>query len=61
MRERAISAVVIAAVVIAVFLLGQVWLTFVTIGLAVLALLAETLIGDATRRRPSAIGLEVKG
>jgi phosphatidate cytidylyltransferase len=35
MRERAISAVVIA-----VFLLGQVWLTFVTIGLAVLALLA---------------------
>ena len=37
MRERAISAVVIAAVVIAVFLAGQPWLTF---GLAILAALA---------------------
>jgi len=37
MRERAISAVVIAAVVIVVFLLGQPWLTF---GIAILALLA---------------------
>lgn len=37
MRERAISAAVIAAVVIAVFLLGNPWLT---VGLAVLALLA---------------------
>ena len=40
MRERAISAGVIAVVVISVFLLGQVWLSFVTIGLAILALLA---------------------
>ena len=37
MRERAISAVVIAAVVIVFFLLGQPWLTF---GLAALSLLA---------------------
>jgi phosphatidate cytidylyltransferase len=37
MRERAISAAVIALVVIAVFLAGQPWLTF---GVAVLALLA---------------------
>lgn len=37
MRERAISAVVIAVVVIAVFLLGQPWLT---LGIATLALLA---------------------
>ena len=37
MRERAISAAVIAAVVIVAFLLGQPWLT---IGLAILALLA---------------------
>jgi phosphatidate cytidylyltransferase len=37
MRERAISAVVIAAVVIVFFLLGQPWLTF---GIAALALLA---------------------
>jgi phosphatidate cytidylyltransferase len=39
-RERAISSVVIAAVVIGVFLLGQLWLTFVTIALAILSLLA---------------------
>jgi phosphatidate cytidylyltransferase len=37
MRERAVSAVVIAAVVVVVFLLGQPWLT---IGLALLALVA---------------------
>ena len=37
MRERAISAVVIAAVVIVFFLLGQPWLTF---GIAALSLLA---------------------
>ena len=37
MRERAISAAVIAVVVIGVFLLGQPWLT---IGIAVLATLA---------------------
>jgi len=37
MRERAISAAVIAAVVISVFLLGQPWLTF---GIAALSLLA---------------------
>ena len=37
MRERAISAVVIAAVVVVVFLLGQPWLT---LGIAALALLA---------------------
>jgi phosphatidate cytidylyltransferase len=37
MRERAISAAVIAAVVVAFFLLGQPWLTF---GIAALALLA---------------------
>ncbi|MEA2025828.1 MAG: phosphatidate cytidylyltransferase [Chloroflexota bacterium] len=37
MRERAISAVVIAVVVIVFFLLGQPWLTF---GIAALALLA---------------------
>ena len=37
MRERAISAAVIAAVVIVVFLLGQPWLTF---GIAALSLLA---------------------
>jgi phosphatidate cytidylyltransferase len=37
MRERAISAVVIAAVVVVFFLLGQPWLTF---GIAALALLA---------------------
>jgi phosphatidate cytidylyltransferase len=37
MRERAISAVVIAAVVIVFFLLGQPWLTF---GIAALTLLA---------------------
>ena len=37
MRERAISAAVIAAVVITVFLLGQPWLTF---GIAALSLLA---------------------
>ena len=37
MRERAISAVVIAVVVIVFFLLGQPWLTF---GIAVLSLLA---------------------
>ncbi len=39
MRERAISAVVIAAVVIVVFLLGQPWLTF---GIAALLALAAT-------------------
>ena len=37
MRERAISAVVIAVVVIVFFLLGQPWLTF---GIAALSLLA---------------------
>jgi phosphatidate cytidylyltransferase len=37
MRERAISAVVIAVVVVAVFLAGQPWLT---LGVAILALLA---------------------
>lgn len=40
MRERGISAVIIAAVVIGVFLLGQVWLMFATIALAILSLLA---------------------
>jgi phosphatidate cytidylyltransferase len=47
-RERAISAAVIAAVVIAVFLLGQPWLTF---GVAVLAALASV---EVFRLLPSA-------
>lgn len=53
MRERAISAVVIAAVVIVVFLLGQPWLTF---GLAALALLAAV---EVFRLLPAA-GLPVQ-
>ena len=48
MRERAISAVVIAAVVIVFFLLGQPWLTF---GIAALSLVAAY---EAFRLLPSA-------
>lgn len=59
MRERAISALAIAVVVITVFLLGQPWLT---IGIAILATLAGLevfrllpLAGFPTQRLPGAI------
>ena len=45
MRERAISAAVIAAVVVVFFLLGQPWLTF---GIAALALLAAVEVFRGT-------------
>jgi phosphatidate cytidylyltransferase len=51
MKERAISAVVIAVVVIGVFLLGQVNLMFMTLGLAILATLAAS---EALRLLPPA-------